>query len=226
MIPSYVKKFPKPVVEKWVHIYKKVLLAEGEAVALYVANEWLKFQPVTVTEAVSKTDEGSSLVKIFFEATGEEMVVKSVDGEDYIDFVLTDNGFDSEDLTYSEELLEGWAKSINNGLGVVGDIDHEEFNLVAKSISEPSKAAEVIKSFKKGIAKAVKAVYEGGKLFVRAFIDKRYRKHINGAKGVSLEALVNTRPVVGGKEAYSGELLGFTFAVKGDPVNPRAKILA
>jgi hypothetical protein len=222
MIPSYVKKHPKEVVNKWLEIYKLVLLTDGESVALVVANSWLKQQRVVVESVVAKSGGHEELTKVFFVATGEELIQKTTDGEDYIDFVLTDNGFDQEDLKYSDELLKGWAEQINNGLSIVGDIDHKEFDLVAKSIKDTVKAAEIIKNMKKGIAKVVKAFYDGGKLFVRAFIDKRYRKHVNNAKGVSLEALVKTRPVDGGKEAYSGELLGFTFAVKDNPVNPRA----
>ena len=58
-------------------------------------------------------------------------------------------------------------------------------------------------------------------MWVRAIIDKRYKKIIEKANGVSLEAIVS-RDANG--NVTDGDLLGFTFAVNQRPVNPRAVI--
>jgi len=208
------------VVKKYVAIREA---AGGGSVGELVASEWLN-------DKVCKACERSNVIKaVKFDLVkeGPTLIKRSSAGEDYVDFVLTDTLPDLEGVTLTEELLQQWAEGINQGDVIVGDIDHEEYDYVVSNIPDPDEASSIIKNMKKGIAKGVKAFLRDGKLFVRAIIDKRYKKIIEKAKGVSLEALldiVNTPD--GGKVAASGKLLGFTFAVNDDPVNPRAVIVS
>jgi hypothetical protein len=75
-------------------------------------------------------------------------------------------------------------------------------------------------SFKKGIAKMFDAVVEAGKLVVKVLFDKRYEKHADKVKGMSLEGAFQFDQAT--KQWTDGTPLGATFATEGDPYNPRA----
>jgi len=113
-----------------------------------------------------------------------------------------------------------WANYINKNPKLVGDIDHEFYDKVLQSNLSDEQVRSVLKN-KKGIAKMVQAKYEKGKLWVRAIIDKRYKKVIEKAKGVSAEAWFNGTD---GKMITEGELLGFTFNVKTTPADYQARV--
>lgn len=218
-LPSYVKKLPSTLKTKWIMIFNKVEKDDGESAALVVANKWLKRQ-VKVSSVEGKTDKAYFIEKISLKLSDKQLIKKSSDGEEYIDFILTDDGYDSQGVQYPKSLLTKWTEQVNNEI-FVGDIDHKEYDDIVDKATTIEQAAVLIKSAKRGIAKTVKAVFEKGKMWVRAVIDKRYKKLIEKANGVSLEAIV-TRDADG--KVIDGDLLGFTFAVEQNPVNPRAVI--
>lgn len=220
-LPSYVKKLPDSLKSKWIAIFNRVYNAEGEEYAFIAANNWLSRQRES-SSLEAKTKSAVRLEKAFFKLSDSQLIKRSKDGEEYVDFVLTDTGLDSEGVSYPEDTIKRWVEQINSGDVFVGDINHEEYDRIALTSSTPEQAAELIKRSKKGIAKAIKAIFDKGKMFVRAIIDKRYKKVISKAKGVSLEALIN-RDYSGA--VTDGELLGFTFAVGQEPYNSRAVIL-
>lgn len=221
-IPNYVSKLPQTLRVKWEVIFNKIASTEGENVALIAANEWLKRQ-ISVKDLTAKTEEGKTITSIQFKLADKQLVKKTIDGEEYVDFVLTDsNAPDVDGNTYSPKLLKEWEQQINGGDILVGDIDHKEFDLFAGSTSDAEAAAMLIKKAKKGIAKTVKAMFKKGKLFVRAIIDKRYKRLIEGANGVSLEAFVEKND---DGEYDSGDLLGFTFAVNQQRAHGQAVII-
>ena len=74
---------------------------------------------------------------------------------------------------------------------------------------------------RKGILKVVKAVYEKGKLWIKAIIDKRYIKRVKGFKSMSLEAYIPENKQSGNKY-FGGEILG--LALDNNAINPRARI--
>lgn len=218
-LPSYVKKLPDSARSKWVAIFNEVYNREGEELAFIVANNWLK-KHVKKQSVEANTSQAVVIEKVSFDLSGEQLVKLSEAGEEYIDFVLADTGIIRNGDQYPEALLMKWLEQINNGL-FVGDIDHEEYDKILSSTASAEQAAELIKNTKKGIAKSLRAIYEKGKLWVRAIIDKRYKRLIENAKGVSLEAIISRDA---NNKVVDGDLLGFTFAVKDDPVNPRAVI--
>ena len=205
---------------KWLAIFNKVRKAEGEEKASLVANTWLKKQ-VKKVQATAKT-EGVQVKTLHFVIDNNSiMVQKAEDGQDYIDFVLSDNQPDREGFTVPLEILSKWEKDINSGLEIVGDIDHIEYKRLMDGYYSKEEVVAMLKTKPNGIAKAVRAMLKDGKLWVRAIIDKRYKKSIEKAKGVSLEALM----VADEKgKVVDGTLAGFTFAVNKEPYNPRAVI--
>lgn len=219
-LPSYVKKLGDDSRSKWVAIFNRVAANEGEEMAFIVANNWIK-KHVKKQSVTGNTVKAVVIEKVSFDLSGEQLVKLSSAGEEYVDFVLADTGRILNGDQYPESLLQKWLTQINNGI-FIGDIDHEEYDRILSQASTVEQAAELIKNTKKGIAKSLKAIYDKGKLWVRAIIDKRYKKHIEQAQGVSLEAIVT-------KDAYGnvidGDLLGFTFAIKDSPINPRAVIV-
>lgn len=218
-LPTYVTKLPRSIMVKWIAIFNKVEEDEGKSMALVVANKWLKRQ-IKRSSVEGKTDKAYFIERIHLQLSDNQLIKKTEAGEEYIDFVLTDLGADSRGDMYPEELVQKWTKQANEQ-SFVGDIDHKEYDDIVSQSSTIEQAAELIKSAKRGIAKTVKAVFDKGKMWVRAIIDKRYKKLIEKAKGVSLEAIV-TRDADG--KIIDGDLLGFTFAVEQNPVNPRAVI--
>lgn len=219
-IPSYIDSLPGTIKAKWLSIYRQLLKSKGSEVSLLVANKWLQRQ-IKVSSIEGKTDKAYFIEKVSFSMSDSQLIKKTEDGEEYVDFVLTDLGVDGKGDSYPKALIEKWTKQVNSET-FVGDIDHEEYDDIVGKASTVEQAAELIKSAKRGIAKTVKAIFDKGKMFVRAVIDKRYKKTIEKARGVSLEAIV-TRDVNG--NIVDGDLLGFTFAVNQNPVNSRAVIV-
>jgi len=117
-------------------------------------------------------------------------------------------------------MLKAWAKQINEN-PIVGDIDHLLYDKVLKSNMSDEQIRSVLKG-KPGIAKTVKAIFQKGKLWVKAIIDKRYKRIVEKSKGVSAEAFCTWE----GNKATSGDLLGFTFNLKTSPADSLAGVVA
>jgi hypothetical protein len=218
-LPSYVKKLNDKLKSKWVNIFNAAYEKYGEEKAFIIANTWLK-SIISSKKTIAQTEKTLSVIKFELD-NSKELIKRSEAGDEYIDFVLTDTLPDKEGIQYPLSLLEKWAKQINEGDMLLGDTDHEEYDrLVATGIS-PDEVIEGLKK-KTGIAKALKAVINKGKLWVRAIIDKRYKTLIKDkAKGVSLEAVL-VRDA--NSNIVDGDLGGFTFGVNCNPVNERAVI--
>lgn len=220
-LPSYVEKLSDKNKKKWINIFNTAYTEYGEKKAFLMANSWLKknIKSKTVT---AKTTQSVEKLTFFVDDSEKVLIKRTDDGQDYIDFVLTDNKPDSEGVTYSEDLIQKWADQINSGDILIGDYDHSEYDKLIMSGLSPDEVMKRLKT-KPGIAKTVKAIVDKGRLWVRAMIDKRYKKMIQTkSKGVSLEATLirdtDTNSIV------DGTLGGFTFAMDAIPVNPRAVI--
>ena len=205
-IPDFLKNKNKELQSKWLTLVST--LDE------YSANMWL-LDHLHEQALIAESTAVKSVEIIKFDAVmdDQELIIQTDGVDEFVDFVLADSNSPSNDQrVFANELLIDWANQINTqGLEIVGDIDHAEYDRIVQSGVSVSKAAELIKQTKKGIAKSVKAFVEKGKLFVRAIIDKRYKKVIKAANGVSLEALADKNPLTGVYD--QGSLLGFTFAV-------------
>jgi len=221
-LPSYVSKLSPEKKSKWVAIFNKVFATDGEQTAFIVANSWLKKQSAAheKSEAIARTSNIETIQFTIDETS--EFITRTEDGQEYVSFKLADTVKDKFGVQLTEVVLDKWTAMINKGETVLGDIDHEEFEKLVNSGASESQVKKAIKS-KFSIAKAIRAIKENGKLWVKAIIDKRYRKLIKESKGVSLEAIVR-RDAEG--NVLDGELLGFTFGVKKNPVISGTEVYA
>lgn len=209
MIPEYVKTKPLKVQQGWETTYKKYSV-QGHEYGVIAANTWLLEQKKKekVVRTTLKFDVNSS----------QGFLKRSDDGEDYISLVLNSIIPNKDGKTFTEKILNKWAEQINSK-GIVGDIDHGEYDRLLMSGMTDEEVMEHLKG-KPGIAKAIKAVVQDGKLWVRAFIDKRYRKIIEKAKGVSSESFVTCDD---NNNVVDGDILGFTFNVMTEPADYEAR---
>ncbi len=207
MIPNYV---PKSHQETWKKLYSEY---GGDEPGLIAANTWLINHYPTQQTAVARTSNAVEKIVLEQDET-TEFISRTEDGEEYISFKLADVNRDKFGVQWNERVLRTWEQMINSGKVLVGDIDHDYYNKLVNSNLTDEEIKEMFND-KKGIAKSVKAIYDKGKLWVKALIDKRYKKLIEKAKGVSMEALI-TKDENG--NVKDGDLLGFTFGVKENPV--------
>lgn len=211
-VPKYVQKLDNPTQLKWKAMYTAASAGNNEGVALYAANSWLKRNSIV---------QETTRERVHFELeAGKELVKASDDGEQYLSFVLADDLPTTSGNTYNSSILENWASQINDGKVLFGDIDHKLFDKIVESGLSDETVESVLKN-KTGIAKSLKAIVEDGKLWIRTIIDKRYKKVLERAKGVSLEAAIERNQM---GEIIDADLLSFTFNVNTQPDNPRALI--
>jgi hypothetical protein len=186
---------------------------------LVAANTWYMGH-IKQQEALARTRQVRDRITFTID-TSEALISRTEDGEEYISAVLSDTGVDSCGTAMPEEVLKRWAEQINRDTPV-GDVDHEEYDKLIQAGYTNEQVKSKLKA-KKGIAKAIKAIVDKGKLWVRLLIDKRYRNVVNKANGLSVEAIVtkdmDTNSIV------DGDLLGFTFAVNHTAANPRAGLV-
>lgn len=205
-IPRHIRILPEGLRKLWVNVFNRVFEERGEATAFIVANSIVK-KRLSKTEFVKR-----SIVKLELVKEDGQFIKRSDDGEEYITFKLATTSLHKDGKQNSEKFLKRTADEINSGKLFVGDIDHEFYDKIVNSTLSNDTIKNMLKN-KKGIAKAIKAVYEKGKLWVKAFIDKRYKRLIEKSKGVSIEAIVNEDE--DGK--MDGEMLGFTFNINTNP---------
>lgn len=219
MIPSYIANKSPEVRSKWTSVYNG-LLSTGHDNALLGANLWLTshVQEQLVTARSAQVREKLSF-KI--ELSDKEFIKRDSSGEEYIDFILSDNLPDNYNTVMPLSVLERWADSINKDLPV-GDIDHELYDELLRAGMSDEQVRDSLKR-KPGIAKTVKALVRDGKLWLRAFIDKRYKRIIEKVKGASVEAIVTRGP---DGSVIDGDFLGFSFVVNEELGNPRAVVAA
>ncbi len=219
MIPHYVQKLPDADRGKWQQVYDH-FSPRGEAVGLLAANSWLQ-------NRIEETRNSPVVREViqFHVDTSKEFIKCTDSGEEYVDALLQDVYGDVDGRKWTPQMLEHFAKQVNEDNPIVGDINHDEYDRIMRSAMSDEEVERMFRE-KKGIAKSVKAIYKDGQFWLRALIDKRYKKMLlEKAKGLSIEAVV-TKNDRG--EEIGGKILGWTFVI-GDEhqaANPRAAIVA
>ncbi len=150
----------------------------------------------------------------------ETFITKADDGNYYLEGVLADTLPDSEGKAFTEEALKEFEKQINSGQ-IIGGITHKEYQELIMKYSHLPTDEFIAKALseRKGILKTIKAIYDKGKLWIKALIDKRYLNHIKKFKKMSIEAFVPKELQQEGKY-LGGRVLG--FALDNRAINPRA----
>ena len=155
--------------------------------------------------------------------TKEDVFVqKADDGNFYIEGTLSDIFPDSDGWSFTEEALMDFANQINE-LPIFGGITHQEWQDLKMKYSHlpENEFIEKARTERKGILKSVKAIYDKGKLLIKAIVDKRYANHVKKFNKISLEAYVPSKLKQAGKY-LGGKILG--FALDNNAINPRATI--
>jgi len=211
-LPSYVKNRSTAVRQKWVAISNAAEAKYGPQKATLISNTWLKNQVVP---------QKSTRTIIRLEAdNAKHFVQRDANGDEYVSFILSSLLPHKDGKQFSEATLKKWAEHINNN-PIIGDVDHALYYKLADAGVSDDTIINLLKS-KRGIAKSVKAVYEKGKLWVRAIIDKRYKRLIEKSKGVSVETVCDLTS----HDEKDWEMLGFTFNVNTEPADYSAGVVA
>lgn len=217
-----VENLPKPV-KDYYQTAKMKFVERGNDESFANEAAWnltlSKFEKTPQGEWVALTkDLGRTKYYTFKMEKAKDFVSRTDDGNVLHNYVLSDIWADGLGTSPTEELLHKWANQINEMMPEV-DSDHLLYESIKKKFGGNLSLVQRAMAAKKGIAKAVKAFVDQGKLIVSIMFDKRYENHIDKIRGVSIEAAVESGD--GGKWV-DGTLFGFTFATNSNPVNPRA----
>lgn len=165
-----------------------------------------------ITPKIHSISMDSPEVKVVMNSETEEII---------LDAVLADTNKNSDGDFFTEEELKDIEGQINVMGSTLPDVDHEKLNSLVKRYGNNYDAIVSELRKEKGIFKNIKAVFDKGKLWIQAVLDKRYKNHTEKFKGLSIESLA--------KRDDSGRLrspkyLGFTFT--NNPKLVAAKIAA
>jgi len=230
-IPNYIKRLPINLQMGWKSAYNLASDMYGFDKGLRIANSWLlnkmeelevvpqeDFLEEEVKQAVlSKELKGIEVIAESNESLGtfkldpqnEEMISYSDQGDIVIEAVLADDNFSSDGKRFTKAALISMAGKINDNGLYLPDIEHADYNKILCDSTNYSDFKNKLKA-QKGLLTKVKAFYQDGKLLIKAWLDKRYKKHVDVYKSLSIEAkgtYENNDPSV----YVDAEPLSFTF---------------
>jgi len=223
MIPEHISSLPKPVQDYYKQVYVGSLNRTKDS-NIAAKTAWQS------TKSKLKKVDGKWVAHGFdfnfytfdLDIKEDTFVTHAEDGNYYIEGVLTDTLPNLEGTQFTESALMDFAKQINEG-GIFGGISHSEYKeLIMKYSHLPTK--EFYKKAlteRKGVLRVIKAIYEKGKLWIKALIDKRYIKQIQKYKSMSIEAHIPSNMKSEGK-LMGGKILG--LALDNNPINPRTTV--
>lgn len=169
---------------------------------------------------VARTDAFKQTEYFVFDAKpAEQFIERTENGHIIHNYILTDLFPDSLGTAPTEGMLNEWAAWLNEHKPEV-DTDHSMFQKMKEQYGGNVSMVERAMKFKKGIAKTVKAFVDKGKLIVSLMFDKRYERHVEKVKGLSVEAAVTVDDDTG--KWSDGKIFGYTLALDKNPVNPRS----
>lgn len=221
-IPQSLQSFPEPAKNLFSLVARQQMeKGASEARAMKVAfNVTMgRFEEVN-GQFVARSGAFKEVKLYAFKAErAADFVSRSESGNLVHTYVLSDIHPDKEGKAPSLNLLQKFAKFINESTPEV-DTNHELFNEMSRLQNSNIEAVSRAMQFKKGMAKMVDAVVDAGKLVVKVLFDKRYEKHVDSIKGMSLEGAFEYDELT--RTWTDGVPLGATFATSGEPYNPRA----
>lgn len=141
----------------------------------------------------------------------DEVIIKNTDsGELELDILLANtNPRKTDGKWFSEEDLNALAEQINTDGSTLPDVDHSTLNKLQARFGNDLNAITANIKREKGVFKSIKAIVRDGKLWVKAFLDKRYKNYVDSFSKVSIEAIGKVDPST--KRIVNPRYLGFTF---------------
>lgn len=214
-IPELVRKVLPPVGQRVFMSAYNTAVSRNNSNAASFKIAWnvvkKKFRQEQGNYVITNSDFGITQLYTFeLRATGTEFIMNTEDGEVVLDAVLADTERNVHGRWFAEEDLIAIAEQINTGGSSLPDEDHAIMKKVlteggAKPVSQ---ILEEVKA-QKGIFKKIKAAVREGKLWIRAWLDKRYENKVKEYKGVSIEVLADTDIATG--RSANPRYVGFTF---------------
>ena len=175
---------------------------------------------VTTTESnneVLKSFDLQPVVRGKEEKKRKGLVVQAIGDDLVFEGVLATTQTNREGMRWTPQALEKFATYINDN-GLFGDISdeevHAEMNDLVRQYSHLSDEdfAKAARINRKGIVRAMKASFVDGKLWIKGYIDKRYKRFVDRLENLkmSLEAMVPESQRF--EDTYmDGHLLGLTL---------------
>lgn len=225
-LPAYIRKLPEFVQKSWMKVFNASFSQYGESKAFAIANSWVKKRLKKTGEGFTANSADFGYLEVYsfqLQPDGEEFIKNSEDGELTLTGILSDtipwiNPSTGEVMSYTPECLETFANQINTEGTTMPDLEHSEYDQILEESNNVDEVYDKLKQ-RKGLLKDIKAVYDNGKLYIKAKLDKRYRNYARLYKSLSIEAY----PKRVGNKYVGGKVLGFTFTNK--PVVTTANIL-
>jgi hypothetical protein len=225
-LPVYVKALPFEIKAGWMSAFNIASDLYGFERAVQVADSYalrkikeLKERPEPIADPVKEALMEEALVfsqskegefKSFkLDAAKEQMISYSENGEIVLEAILADTNYSSDGFAMTDSALISMAEQINNNGLAMPDIEHQDYNAVLKSSETYDEFKTELKK-KKGLLTKVKAFYNDGKLLIKAWLDKRYKKHTDAYKSLSIEARAKFDPQ-DSTRIIDAEPLSFTF---------------
>ena len=222
-LPSALKKLPSKAQSLYRQVFNEMYAKhKDDSKASTIAWTVVKKQFKQVDGKWVAKGMSRELYTFNIDTKDDIFIQKADDGEFYIEGILSDIYPDSEGWSFTEETLKDFANQINE-ISICGGITHQEWKELQMKYSHLSEEEFIQKARteRKGILKTVKAVYENGKLWIKAIVDKRYANQVKKFNKISLEAIIPKQFQQAGKY-LGGKILG--FALDNRAVNPRANI--
>jgi cation transport regulator ChaB len=212
LIPKSIKKIlPESGQLMFVEAFNKSYAKnKDEVLATKVSWEIVKNKfKQTNTGLVAMSDSFKPKKLFTFQASPvkDVFVSNAENGEIIMDAVLADTNFNTDGFKFRETDLQSLADQINTYGSTLPDVEHETLDVLQRQFtSYPQLVKELQK--RKGVFTRIKAAVEDGKLWIKAWLDKRYKNHVEKFKGLSIEALATDD----GDGVYKNpKYLGFTF---------------
>jgi|ETNvirenome_6_85_1030632.scaffolds.fasta_scaffold02344_7 cation transport regulator len=223
-LPESIKKLPMGAQKIFMSVFNTSMYKGdyGEDMAFKIAWAAVKKRFKKLDNKWVAKGLGHSFYRFELNKTDKLFIQKGNDGEYYLEGVLSDSNVDTMGYKFLPETLKSFANQINDR-GIFGGITHEEWDGLKLKYSHLSEDEFVKKALseRKGVLKVIKAIYEKGKLWIKALVDKRYLNHVQKFKSMSIEALI-PKQYQKGKMYTGGTILG--LALDNSPVNPRAVV--
>ena len=222
-LPDSIKRLPSKAQTMFRKAFNRVLeKGSSEEYAFKVAWSMVKKHFKKTEHGWVAHGLGYEVYSFDMQNTGDVFVQHGEDGNYYLEGVLADTLPVSDGWAFTEGALAEFARQINEE-GVFGGLTHEEYQdlLMKYSHLPPQEFVKHARTERKGIFKTLKAVFENGKLWIKALIDKRYVRHAKRFTKMSIEAWIPKNLQREGKY-YGGKILG--FALDNNPKNRRTSV--
>lgn len=206
--------FPKEVID-YFNIVKQEALQKGnsESTSELIALESVKSKLVVKDGLLVANSDVFKIPTVYTfnltDANTKIILNANSDEEIVMEAILASTEPNVEGYYFTEEELEDLMRQIDEGGSTLPDIDHAELKALVKQFGRNDELIKSELAKRKGVFKNIKSVVKDGKLWIQAFLDKRYKNHVNKFTSLSIESFADVD--VGSKRLRNPKYLGFTF---------------